>query len=335
MNLLQSIQHRFQIKTYQPILCYLKQYINTEGAIKNHYKFYLKKSILSIIFGKYSLFLMNVRAKKRYFRESIKNPLNLKALYSLKNSELNILALINESDKKYFEFYKIKICNHHNTLINSLLIYELRDLLIPYKFNKHLEYNKSQLVEGTYESENVFISPGDTVVDVGANLGIFSLYSIIHANASRVYSFEPMLDTFRMLVDNVNLNNVLDKVIPIDYALGNIDGSIQMYYDSQNMGGSSLLEPLKANQSKQVKITTLDSFVLYNEIEKIDFIKVDIEGAERLFIEGAKKTLRDHKPKISICTYHLCDDPLILTNLILEANPSYNIEYYSRKLYCY
>lgn len=84
-----------------------------------------------------------------------------------------------------------------------------------------------------------------------------------------------------------------------------------------------------------VPTITIDEFVKSNQIEKVDFIKADIEGAERLMLEGAQETLLKHAPKLSLCTYHLPDDKKVLAELILRANSKYTIQYHWEKLYAY
>jgi len=76
----------------------------------------------------------------------------------------------------------------------------------------------------------------------------------------------------------------------------------------------------------EVRTTTLDNFVHENNLQKVDFIKADIEGAERIMLKGARQVLRDFSPKLSICTYHFPDDPQVLRELTLDANPNYVIE---------
>lgn len=80
---------------------------------------------------------------------------------------------------------------------------------------------------------------------------------------------------------------------------------------------------------------TIDSFVEMQQLESVDFIKADIEGAERYMLEGAKETLKKYAPKLSLCTYHLPDDPEVMEELILKYNPDYIIKHTETKLYAY
>lgn len=84
-----------------------------------------------------------------------------------------------------------------------------------------------------------------------------------------------------------------------------------------------------------VPVTTIDDFVKHNHLKSIDFIKADIEGAERFMLIGATETLKKYAPKLSICTYHLADDKEILEKIILNANPNYIIKHQYKKLYAY
>ena len=84
-----------------------------------------------------------------------------------------------------------------------------------------------------------------------------------------------------------------------------------------------------------MRAITLDEYVSSNGIPRVDFIKADIEGAERDMLKGATGILREFAPKLAICTYHLPDDPEVLSKLIMDANPSYRIIHKHNKLYAY
>jgi len=86
---------------------------------------------------------------------------------------------------------------------------------------------------------------------------------------------------------------------------------------------------------KIVDCIDLDTFSHEKNLSRIDFIKADIEGAERHMIKGAKYVLRESAPKIAICTYHLPDDPEVLRELILDANPNYVITEKYKKMYAH
>ena len=79
----------------------------------------------------------------------------------------------------------------------------------------------------------------------------------------------------------------------------------------------------------------MDAYVEKNNIPRVDFIKADIEGAERYMLRGSMKVLERFAPKLAICTYHLPDDPKVLRETILEANPNYVISEQFKKMYAY
>ena len=83
------------------------------------------------------------------------------------------------------------------------------------------------------------------------------------------------------------------------------------------------------------RITSLDEYVYKNNIKQLDFIKADIEGAERLMLRGARETIRTFRPMLSLCTYHNSDDPVVLERMIREINPEYHIIHKWWKLYAY
>jgi hypothetical protein len=102
---------------------------------------------------------------------------------------------------------------------------------------------------------------------------------------------------------------------------------------------STVTDRLVASVKKKFAVTTLDEFVYgnnknnSNKIKKVDFIKADIEGAERDMLKGATQVLREHAPKLAICTYHMSDDPVVLEGIIRAANPAYTVVHLHAKLF--
>lgn len=86
------------------------------------------------------------------------------------------------------------------------------------------------------------------------------------------------------------------------------------------------------NDDTGVKLNaiTIDEYCINNAINRLDYLKMDIEGAEYEVLYGAKETIRKYKPKLAICVYHKPEDILLIPQLIKELVPEYKI-YLSHK----
>ncbi len=190
-------------------------------------------------------------------------------------------------------------------------------------------------IEGPYEiGENVCLASGDVVIDCGANMGLFSAVAA-HAGC-HAYAFEAIpsvIDDY--LSGTASLYPGQIMICP--YAVWDENGKLTFDINEENIGASTGVERLRDENKKHVEVDaiTLDDFVERREMTKVDFIKADIEGAERNMLRGAKNVLRTFAPKLSICTYHLPDDPCVLREIILDANPNYRIVEQYKKMYAY
>ena len=191
------------------------------------------------------------------------------------------------------------------------------------------------LYEGLYsladDNVDVRVKPGDIVIDAGSWIGDFAAYASAKG-AGKVYAFEPTEPGFSYLSKTAALNN---GIIPVKLGISNETTSAMIFTDARNTGANSLLKDMCVGRhdTSQINTTTIDEFVRANNIERVDFIKSDIEGYERYMLEGAQETLRKFAPKLALCTYHLPDDPEVMAELIKQANPKYNIVQKSKKLY--
>jgi FkbM family methyltransferase len=127
-----------------------------------------------------------------------------------------------------------------------------------------------------------------TVMDVGANWGLYSLLiSRAVGPSGKVYAFEPVPEIFARLKEHIALNNATN-VIPVPIALSDEKGTAKM---SVKGGGSSLFRRV-SDEFVEVQVERLDDFVEREKIERVDAIKIDVEGAELKVIRGADKTLQ-------------------------------------------
>lgn len=195
------------------------------------------------------------------------------------------------------------------------------DIFFPLKYDRETlkKYEYCTPFEGTYCYENVTVNEGDIVIDAGAFVGAFSLYA--SSKALKVYAFEPSTENRKRL--EVTVKDINVEIVP--FALHNETKLISFSDDNITS---------KIGQGKEVQAVSLDDFVAERGI-RVDFIKSDIEGNERNLLKGATNVLKTYAPKLAICTYHFPEDREVLTKIILEANPNYQIHYGKMKLYAW
>jgi FkbM family methyltransferase len=160
---------------------------------------------------------------------------------------------------------------------------------------------KSVEVYGEYSELEVelwrkFLKPGSTVIDAGANLGTLSLaLADIVGESGRVLAFEPQPETHDLLQRNVSDNPLGSRIQPWDCALGAAEGETRMpslaALTHKNYGGAAM-----GFGELPVKVRPLDAIVNC----KIDFIKIDVEGAEVAILLGARDTIEKYKPILYI-----------------------------------
>lgn len=156
-----------------------------------------------------------------------------------------------------------------------------------------------------------------TLIDIGANVGTYSI-ACTAAGAEKIYAIEPG-NTFERLNDNIKLNN-LDKIIStFNFGIANFEGNMKWYEELSNIGNAHLVKDIKdidLSKTKtllnkkflEVKVKKLHSFIQENNINKIDFIKIDVEGMEFQILESIEEIIKIQQPIFLIETHRIMSD---------------------------
>lgn len=167
---------------------------------------------------------------------------------------------------------------------------------ISQKNNRKFYFFTKQLYKASYNSNlggllKKLLKQGDTFIDIGANVGIYSfLATKIIGSTGKVISIEPDPNTFYGLSKSVKLNGY-SQIRCINLALSNCSGEAQFYVGDDSVG-NSLLSSFEYDSVKKVKVETFDRVLSGSNLEKIRLIKIDVEGAEYLTIQGMKGFLK-------------------------------------------
>jgi FkbM family methyltransferase len=201
------------------------------------------------------------------------------------------------------------------------------DLILPTFFN---DYSFAE--DGPYEYKEAIIEKNDIVFDCGANIGSFSALAL--SKGSEVHAFEPINETFLLLNYHLRHFKKSGLLHLNNFGLSNQKGIVDFYIKNDSFE-NSYVNDVDCRDQLECNVTTIDEYVKEKNIQRVDFIKADIEGAERDMLIGAIETIKKYKPKISICTYHLKDDPRIIEDILKDACNEYNIVHKWRKCYAY
>jgi FkbM family methyltransferase len=129
---------------------------------------------------------------------------------------------------------------------------------------------------------------GEVVVDAGAHIGVYTLRAA-HAGA-RVLAFEPDPGTASMLAGNIRLNGFQDVTVR-QVALGDVAGEVSLYIPSDYAGRASVAHSRPSDTVRTVPLALLDDELLALGVGGVDWLKVDVEGAEVELLRGAVRTL--------------------------------------------
>jgi len=146
------------------------------------------------------------------------------------------------------------------------------------------------------------VNKEDIVLDVGAHIGIHTIH--LAKIARFVYAIEPEPSNLKLLIKNILVNNVEEKVSIIPCEISSIDGFVSFYVSSESTGAHHVLsnkDSTKHGTILKIQAYTLDTLLFdILGIDHVDVIKIDVEGHELEVIKGAQKLFQRYPPRIIV-----------------------------------
>jgi len=154
----------------------------------------------------------------------------------------------------------------------------------------------TQLISG-------ILKKGMYCVDIGSNIGYYALLeSKIVGSEGKVISIEPSPTNFKLLEENISLQK-LHNIIAYNFAAGNKEGNVRFMIDEKSNWCKVVDDKEISDKIINIESKALDNFFEELSVDRIDFLRMDVEGYEANILEGAQKTIQKFKPIISSFSY--------------------------------
>lgn len=290
--------------------------------------------------------LLTLEEKETFF--TIKSKININFY---KCSEL-LYSKLSENKKNRFcvwilkRWFKIdKICNREKESYLKI-VHKIKDKVYPEKSINGVDYKILDLNDqgydgkliiykwqimihdfyyNQYETEDFKVEPGDVIIDAGAFVGDTALlYAIKTEKNCEIHSFELIEESNILMRENLKLNNISHLVKVNQLALSDKSNETVHINKVAHRAGSTIFGN---DNGEPIQTISIDDYISKNNIEKINLIKMDIEGAEQQALIGSTMVIRKHKPKLAICLYHKPSDISEIPETILNIDSSYKFDF--------
>jgi FkbM family methyltransferase len=170
------------------------------------------------------------------------------------------------------------------------------------------------------------VQKGDVVLDCGANVGVFTRVAL-SSGARLIVAIEFAPENLECLRRNFAGEIRDGRVVIYPKGVWDKDDVLTLTVDPTNSAADSVvMHPEKSHEGPRVQLTTIDKLVSELKLDRVDFIKMDIEGAEKQALAGARETLAKFHPRLSLSAYHRPEDPQKIPELVLAGWSGYRME---------
>ncbi len=244
------------------------------------------------------------------------------------------------------------------TMINTKPIYSLLEKItfgqgLPKTVNgvkvklpaKYIRYFPSDYEEENFSFLKSVCGDGAVVLDIGAHIGLFSAIAAkVTGPNGKVFAFEPATNTIPVLHQTIRINQLGNVISPENQAMGKDIGKIMFFISDEEADNSNSLISYKEDRKLngvEVEVNTIDNFVASKKLDRVDFIKIDVEGAEFDTVRGGIEVFKKFQPSFILAIH---PEPIEKKGdklediydflLSLNYNITYNNKFISRETFC-
>lgn len=186
-----------------------------------------------------------------------------------------------------------------------------------------VSYDLAEQSRDIYGYDGRGVRAGEIVLDCGANVGVYTRHAL-NVGAKKVVAIEPAPENIRCLRKTFAKEIAEGRVVVYEKGVWDKDDILPMNIDPTNSAQDTFVGDHKSkNLVVNLPLTTIDKLVDELKLDRVDYIKFDIEGAERRAIAGATQTIAKYRPRMAICVYHLHDDPQVIPAAIAKTGQGY------------
>lgn len=172
---------------------------------------------------------------------------------------------------------------------------------------KYIRYFPSDYEKKNFDFLKSCCGEGATILDIGAHIGLFSTIAAkIAGEYGKIFAFEPAPATIPVLHQTIRINELRDCISPVNQAMGKEVGRMTFFVSEDEADNSNSLISYKEDRKLNgvsVEVNTIDNFVMTKKLSKVNFIKIDVEGAEYDTLRGGIEVFKKYKPHVIVAIH--------------------------------